>query len=446
MATQHQLTRRRAVRLAAAATALPLVHIRTAGAAGKLALAFWDHWVPGGNAAMTKQITAWAATNHVEVTVDYMSAGNKLLITAGAEEQARAGHDVISQPVWEIHHHAHSFEPVDDVMQRLTAKYGPVNEVSDYLARIDGHWLAVPSNSGAQNQPPCGRISVLKQQAGLDVLAMYPVNTDYTAGADAWTWDAHLQAASACFKAGMPFALGLSDCGDAVDFHGMLFAAFGAELVDAKGNITLQTDAILQVMDYGQHLVKFLPKDVMAYDSASNNRALISGKSALIFNPPSAWAVAKRDAPNVAQDCWTFSAPRGPKGRFVAYNPYFWGIWSWCRNKTAAKELLEFLSEREQVLERTTAVQGFDVPPFDSMLDFKVWEEVEPPRGTVYHYPIRPSHHARPHVAGLPAPPDIAAQIYVRGVMPKMFAKLFSGQTIDQAIAWAQEELEGFVR
>ena len=70
---------------------------------------------------------------------------------------------------------------------------------------------------------------------------MYPVDSEYTQGADAWTWDAHLKAAEACHTAGMPFALGLSDCGDAVDFHGMLFAAFGAELVDAKGNITLHT-------------------------------------------------------------------------------------------------------------------------------------------------------------------------------------------------------------
>jgi ABC-type glycerol-3-phosphate transport system substrate-binding protein len=105
---QAHITRRRA--LQATAAALPLVHIRSAGAAGKLALAFWDHWVPGGNDAMIRQITAWAQQNHVEVTVDYMSAGNKLLITAAAEEQAKTGHDVIALPVWEIHNHARAFE------------------------------------------------------------------------------------------------------------------------------------------------------------------------------------------------------------------------------------------------------------------------------------------------------------------------------------------------
>ena len=77
-------------------------------------------------------------------------------------------------------------------------------------------------------------------------------------------------------------------------------------------------------------MVKFMPPDAISYDDASNNRALISGKAALIWNPPSAWAVAKRDAPQVAADCWTFPNPRGPKGRLVPHRPYFWGIWKFC--------------------------------------------------------------------------------------------------------------------
>ena len=44
----RRMTRRSAMQLAAAAITLPLVHIRTAGAAGKLSISLWDHWVPGG--------------------------------------------------------------------------------------------------------------------------------------------------------------------------------------------------------------------------------------------------------------------------------------------------------------------------------------------------------------------------------------------------------------
>ncbi|MEJ0017053.1 MAG: extracellular solute-binding protein [Acetobacteraceae bacterium] len=440
-----RLTRRGALKLAATA-ALPLVHIRTSAAAGKLALAFWDHWVPGGNDVMTKQINAWAAQNKVEVSVDYMGAANKLLMTAAMEEQSKTGHDVIALPSWEVHNHSAALAPVDDVMQRLVAKYGPTNKMNEYLARPGGHWIAVPSNSGSQNLPPVVRISVLKASAGFDAPAAYPVSTEYTPAADAWTWDALLAAAEAGARVGMPFALGLSNAGDCVTFCGALFSAFGAQLVDAKGNIMVRSDEVRQVLDYGARLVKFLPQDVLSYDSASNNRALIAGKSALIFNPPSVLAVAQRDQPQIAADCWTVSAPRGPKGRYVPFNPFFWGLWSFSRNQTAAKELLEFLSDRPQVEERTTAVMGYDIPPFESMQDFKIWEDVGPPRGVVYHYPVRASDRAQADVAGAPAPPEIAVQIYNTGTMPLMLAKLFSGTSIPDTIKWAEEQLEGFVR
>ena len=63
------------------------------------------------------------------------------------------------------------------------------------------------------------------------------------------------------------------------------------------------------------------------------------------MNPPSAWAVAKRDAPQVAEQCWTHGFPAGPKGRFAPYLPFFWTIWKFSKNKEAAKSLLVHLSK-----------------------------------------------------------------------------------------------------
>jgi len=209
----------------------------------------------------------------------------------------------------------------------------------------------------------------------------------------------------------------------------------------------VKSDAVAQALEYMVKLAKYLPPDVYSYDDASNNRALISGKSALIFNPPSAWAVAKRDNPTVAVDCWTFPSPAGPKGRFVPFLPYFWGVWSFSKNKSAAKELLAHLCQREQVETLSTAVDGYDIPPFLSMADFKVWSEVGPPLGTVYNYPVRPFHNATPSIAASPAPPDIAVQIYNRATMTTMVAKLTQGgQKMSDVLAWAQDELEGFAR
>jgi ABC-type glycerol-3-phosphate transport system substrate-binding protein len=225
-----------------------------------------------------------------------------------------------------------------------------------------------------------------------------------------------------------------------------LFAAFGAEVITAKGEVNVRSDAVRQALEYAQQLVRHLPDDAVSYDDASNNRALISGRSALIWNPPSAWAVARRDAPQVAADCWTFLAPKGPKGRFLPLGAFSWTIWNFSANKTAAKELIEYLSRRENVEARCVVALGHDVPPFASMTDFRIWDEVAPPTGTVYHYPVRKSHHQENCIAVAPAPPEIAVQVHNRGTLPTMLARLQSGQSVQAVQDWAEDELEGFVR
>ncbi len=447
MTKSNRLSRRRVLKTVAASAALPLVHIRTAGAAGKLNIGVWDHWVPGANDVLQKQVDAWAAKNKVEVSVDFItSSGKKILITAAAEHQAASGHDFIQMYNWDIGNFASRLEPVDDVVKHLSGQYGSYGTISEYLAKSDGHWWAVPSSTGTLNLTCCGRISLLKKYAGIDIQAMYPAGPADPKASAGWNYEAFLHAAEACHKAGYAFGLGLGQTDDSTNNTGVMYAAFGADLVNAKGEITVGSPAVRTFLEYCQKLVKFLPADTVSYDDASNNRALISGKSALIMNPPSAWAVAKRDAPDVAADTWHFPCPIGPKGRYIPYNYSFYGTWAFGKNKTAAKELTAHLQQREQVEGRCVASEGYDIPPLTSMSDFKVWENVNPPKGTVYNYPIRPWHNAQPNITAYPAPRDVAVQMFNRAVHPTLLAKLHSGETIDAAIAWARQEIEGFTR
>jgi ABC-type glycerol-3-phosphate transport system substrate-binding protein len=435
------------MKLGAAAAALPLVHIRSAGAAGKLSLALWDHWVPAGNVAMKKLVDAWAEKNKVAVQLDFLTAiGSKINITMAAEAQARTGHDVYAFDMWTVHEFADKLDPVDDVVKGLTDRYGKISGAVEYLGKVDGKWMAVPVGWGSSPLTACGRISMLKQHAGIDVTKWYPAEKSTPQTAAEWTYDTQLRAAEACSKAGFPFALGCGGTTDSCQTWGAIFGAFGAHLIDAKGNITVDSENVRKALDYARKLLPYLPSDTVSFDDASNNRALISGKSALIWNPPSAWAVAKRDAPPVAEDCWTFPNPRGPQGRLVPLRPYFWGIWQFAQNKSAAKELITWLSQREQVEVLAEAVVGYDIPPFLSMSDLKIWSEVEPPKGTVFNYPVRPWHDAEYYITGSSGPPDIAVQMWNRGTVPGMVAKLYAGQTPDQAIAWAKDEIEGFTR
>ncbi len=133
-----RLSRRKALRLGAAAGALPLVNIRTAGAAGQLSLALWDHWVPTGDDAMRKLIDAWAEKNKVDVQLDFLTGvGNKINITMAAEAQAKTGHDVYAFDMWTVHairRHARSGRRHHEA---LIAKYGKIGQAYEYLGVVE---------------------------------------------------------------------------------------------------------------------------------------------------------------------------------------------------------------------------------------------------------------------------------------------------------------------
>jgi hypothetical protein len=91
---------------------------------------------------------------------------------------------------------------------------------------------------------------------------------------------------------------------DSVNWVGALFRAYGIVMVDAENNIRVNSDETRVALEYLKKLMAVNPPEVYARHDAGNNRWLISGRGAGIMNPPSAWAVGKRDNPKVAESCW----------------------------------------------------------------------------------------------------------------------------------------------
>jgi ABC-type glycerol-3-phosphate transport system substrate-binding protein len=101
-----KLSRRQFVAATAvsSATLITAPHVRGAYAAGKLKIGFWDHWVPGANNTSTALVNEWAEREKIEVQIDYItSQGNKLLLTATAEAQAKSGHDILTMASYSSH-------------------------------------------------------------------------------------------------------------------------------------------------------------------------------------------------------------------------------------------------------------------------------------------------------------------------------------------------------
>ncbi len=442
----RKVSRRRFVAgTAVASTALVAApFVRSAYAAGKLSIGFWDHWVPGANKATTDLVKEWADKEKVEVTIDYItSQGNKLLLTTAAESQAKSGHDILAFSTWLPSRYAEQLVPMNDIVEPLIKANGAVNGTVEYLGKLNGKWLAVPATVGSQIKGPCSRIDYLKKYAGIDIQAMYPAGAPPKA--ENWNLDTFIKAAEACHKGGNPFGIGLGTTSDNVDAAGAFFHAFGAMLVDAKGNITVKSDPVRQAMEYYKRLMAFLPPDVPSWDDASNNKFLVSGQGSLIMNPPSAWAVAKRDAPQVAEQLWTHGFPAGPKGRYAPFLPFFWGVWNFSKNQAAAKSLLTFLSQASSAEKMVVASGGYDLPSFANLTTFKVWAEEAPPKGTLYHYP-NPHNHQTLSIAAAPAPHKIAEQIYTQAIQTQMVVRYAKGEAMEKTLDWAAGEIEGFSR
>ena len=118
----------------------------------------------------------------------------------------------------------------------------------------------------------------MKKHAGIDVQEMYPAGGPPKA--DNWTLDTFLKAAEACHKGGVPSASASARPPTTSTPPARSSSPSAPQLVDAKGNITVKTDAVRQALEFYKKLITFLPPDVSAWDDASNNKWLVSGKGA----------------------------------------------------------------------------------------------------------------------------------------------------------------------
>ena len=174
----------------------------------------------------------------------------------------------------------------------------------------------MPISHGTMTLPCCGRIDLLQG-------ACRAGRPEKVPGRRAARWriggrvelEQFLRAAEAMNKAGHPFGLPLSSWSDASNFATTVFAE-SRRLSRQRKRRHDSRFAMPQgrSLSWFKRLVPHLPDGVFAWDNAQNNKFLISGQGSLIMNPPSAWAVAMRDRPEIGTQLWHFPPPKGPAG------------------------------------------------------------------------------------------------------------------------------------
>lgn len=444
------LSRRRFNQTAAGAAALMgFPYIKSASSAGKLSIGTIDHWIPGNNAVLREICEQWGADNGVEVTVDFITViGGKLVLTAQAESRAEIGHDILLMGGWSLSMFLNKLEPVNDVVEDIVAEYGPFADYAHAAGYLDGKWLGCPSPTSSVSWPLLSRLDYFQDYAGIDLQRFFPGHSEREASlVETWDYELFLTAAQKLHAAGHSFGAALSGGGnDSNQFLAALFAAYGASMIDESGDISVDSDATREVLEYMSRLAQYMPDGVYAWDDGSNNRHMISGVGSTTCNPPSPWAVAKRDAPHVAEKMWAHDNPRGPAGRFRTVSPAFWALWNFSNNIPAAKALLRYVSTKDVSDKMVLASQGYDIPTVISHYQNNdYWTNAAPPTGVLYNYPGRGDE--KQIIAGYPAPPQAAALVYAQTLLPNLVARVTQGgESFDDAINWAANEAEVVLR
>ncbi len=391
-----------------------------------ITMLFNSHFVPQFDQELQRQVAEWGKMRGVEARVDLMreqDLGAKL----AAEAESRTGHDIVVLRWMEAAVHQHSLVSMDDVVQDLERSLGGYSDTAKYLWQIRGRWIALPYryDSGVAN-----------------------INTEHWAriGMDAdavgnLTWDQFAEAAAKLQANNTPIGVAISEAFDSVHFCYVLLWSHGAKAVDAKGNITINSPETAAAIEMAKRLYKFMPQDVLAWDEASNNRALMAGTCAWSINPPSIWAVAKRDKLPVADKLDHVALPAGPAGRFRTASCYSVGIWNFSPNVDLAKDLLRYLLQRENFLKQVEASGGYNQPFLPGHRGAPIYQReralrhYEPAKETVLAW-------------GWPAPASAATGISITlFILPNMFAKAVSGElTTEKAMAWAERQLTRIYR
>jgi len=90
------------------------------------------------------------------------------------------------------------------------------------------------------------------------------------------------------------------------------------------------------------------------------------------------------------------------------------------------------------------ASHGYDLPAFEKPHHPEDMGLGRPPKGTLYHYPN--PHNPRSLDLGIAGAPKVAQQIYTQATLTKMCVRFYQGEAMEKTLAWAEGELEGFMR
>jgi multiple sugar transport system substrate-binding protein len=418
-----QFTRRQFMGTTAAGVlAAPHVWVRDAAAQQKtLSILCWSHFVPAYDKWFDAFGQEWASKNNVKVTIDHIPHLN-LAAKIAAEVATQSGHDIVQLAASGTEKFAPALIELQDLADKLGKKYGGWTPLADNYSSYKGKFHSIPDYF--IDFPQLYRKD-LWTEIGM------PNGPD--------TWD-EVRTGGAKLKAkGFPVGIGLAHHNDSRNsWRAIMWSHGGSEVAKDGKTLTYNSPQVREGLKYMKALYKeAMTPEVLAWDDASNNRLLASGRGSWIHNPISAYRTIEGQNKELADKIHIGLSPRGPAGRLSFANCLAYGVTKFSKNQDTAKAFIEHLTDNFK--DAFKASTGYNNPFLKTYAKGPLPIISEDPKLKVlekspeYHYTI-----------GHPGPLTVAAdEVYQQFVMIDAVAQFCSDKMdLEQTVKWADEKLK----
>lgn len=392
----------------------------------ELSILVWSHFIPDVDKVLKKHAEEFGAARGVTVRIDTIDL-KQFASKKAAEAQAKSGHDIIMNYGADPMLYEKLLANVDDLVQELAAAYGGLIPLAGETCKVGGHWKSVPWYY--YPYPLVVRTDLIEQ------VGEKPPST----------WEDVRRVGAKLKKIGKPVGIQL---GHSRDGNGAMLAlmwGYGAAITAADGKtVTINSPETVAAVEFVKQLyAEAMDPEVISWDDAANNRAMLAGACSMTFNSPSVYKAAKSKDIRVAETNRPLAEvidhilpPAGPKGRYAFADCLTLGIWEFSKNQSLAKDFLKYHFSKKQFDEFLEVAVGYNVPFLQAYRAHAVFTADPKIRfiGEIGKYE---------HTIGYPGPVTAQSQVvWDMYIINDMFSYAATGKkSPKEAVEWAEKEI-----
>ena len=394
----------------------------------ELTVLVWSHFIPDVDQVLKKHAADFGKLKGVTVRIDTI-AHKQFVSKKAAEAQARSGHDIIMNYGADPLVYEDLLADVSDLVGEMSQLYGGLIPLAAETCQVKGRWKSVPWYY--YPYPLVVRTDLIQQ------VGESPPDT----------WEDALRIGTKLKQIGKPIGIQLGHSRDGNAALRALMWGYGSSITAADGKtIVINSPETRQAVEFVKKLyADAMDPEVISWDDAANNRAVLAGVCSMAFNSPSIYKAAMSKGIMVPETEKPLAdvidhilPPKGPKGRFAFADCLTLGIWNFSKNQDLAKAFLKYHFEKSQFDEFLNVAVGYNVPFLSDYRQHPVFTSDPKIRfiGEIGQYE---------HTIGYPGPVTANSQVvwdlYIIG---NMFGYAATGQkSVDEAVVWAEKEIKG---